>query len=119
ILSSISLVWSCSRAFRIYTGEKTCFNLSSSFSQDAHPLLLEHEILEKQIEVSCCTNASGSTKRWARSGTPRITLRKWQTRRTWGKSPASIKAKPKKIEMQENTRPTKETIEQEKQSDIS
>lgn len=49
-----------------------------------------------------------------------LVVRKWAESQTWGKSASFDKANLKKTETQEkNTLPTKETIEQEKRSEIS
>ncbi|XP_063085717.1 thymosin beta-10 [Cavia porcellus] len=70
--------------------------------------------------VSCCSNASGSTRT---SGSERDTsdcFKKMADKPDMGEIASFDKAKLKKTETQEkNTLPTKETIEQEKRSEIS
>ncbi|XP_038940496.1 thymosin beta-10-like [Rattus norvegicus] len=68
--------------------------------------------------VSCCSNASGST--WsASSERESMSCKKMANKPDVGEIASFNKAKLKKTETQENTLPTKETIEQEKRSEIS
>ncbi|XP_028618292.1 thymosin beta-10 [Grammomys surdaster] len=69
--------------------------------------------------VSCCSNASGST--WSASSERESTsCKKMADKPDMGEIASFDKAKLKKTETQEkNTLPTKETIEQEKRSEIS
>ena len=69
--------------------------------------------------VSCCSNESGST--WSASSEGESTsCKKMADKPDMGEIASFDKAKLKKTETQEkNTLPTKETIEQEKRSEIS
>ncbi|XP_049986195.1 thymosin beta-10 [Alexandromys fortis] len=69
--------------------------------------------------VSCCSKASGST--WSASSERDSTgCKKMADKPDMGEIASFDKAKLKKTETQEkNTLPTKETIEQEKRSEIS
>lgn len=70
------------------------------------------------IVIFCCSNASGST--WsASSERESMSCRTMADKLDMGQISSFDKAKLKKTEMQENTLPTKEAIEQEKRSKIS
>ncbi|XP_037594559.1 thymosin beta-10-like [Cebus imitator] len=72
-----------------------------------------------QMLVSCCSNASGSTRSSGLERDRTDCFKKMADKPDMGEIASFDKAKLKKMETQENTLPTKETTEQEKRSEIS
>lgn len=86
------------------------------------PVYLKHaqfKVIRKRKNGGSLATASWvvAPVAWAWKETPWV-IRKWQTSWTSGEMASFDKAKLKKTETQENTLPIKETIEQEKRSEI-